>query len=68
VALDNAANPFGSVMRSTLMAIRMSTLAPLLLFIGAAVFLVNFALLLKSRGCGCRREKSSTCESPKEAA
>jgi cytochrome c oxidase cbb3-type subunit 1 len=68
VALDNAANPFSSVMRSTLMAIRMSTLAPLLLFIGAAVFLVNFALLLKNRGCRCRREKSSTCESPKEAA
>ena len=50
------------------MGVRMSTLAPLLLFLGAMVFLLNFALLLKGCRRRCRREKSCCGEMAKEGA
>lgn len=45
VLLQNAANTFDSTLRSTLPAIRGSTLGIVLLWIGAVVFLLNLALL-----------------------
>jgi cytochrome c oxidase cbb3-type subunit I len=66
-ALNNASNTFVSVMASTLMAFRMSTLAPLLLLIGTLIFLLNFALLLKARCARCR-EHGCCGKSSKEAA
>jgi cytochrome c oxidase cbb3-type subunit 1 len=57
-ALDNPLNSFVSVMKSTMMAIRMSTLELPLLFAGAVVFLLNFALRLKEYCCRCCREHS----------
>jgi cytochrome c oxidase cbb3-type subunit 1 len=68
VALDNPHNSFVAVMKNTLMAIRMSTLAPLLLFFASSVFLLNFALLLKSCRRLCCREDSCRGGMSKEAA
>jgi cytochrome c oxidase cbb3-type subunit 1 len=67
-ALENPANSFVAVMTSTLMAVRMSTLAPLLLALGALVFLVNFARLVKGRRrCCCRRANCCGGDTSKEA-
>ena len=49
VELQNPANSFVSVMRGSMLGLRVSLLEPLLLTLGVMVFLLNFALLL--RGC-----------------
>jgi cytochrome c oxidase cbb3-type subunit I len=68
VALDNAGNSFISVMKSTLMALRMSTLAPLLLLVGTFIFLLNFTLLLKECCARCCREHGCCGKTSKEGA
>ena len=50
------------------MALRMSTLEPLFLTLGALAFLLNFALLLKGCRARCRREKSGGRRMGKEGA
>jgi cytochrome c oxidase cbb3-type subunit 1 len=55
VEFHNPANSFTAVMRGTMMALRMSTLEPLLLTLGMIAFLLNFALLLKGCCARCRR-------------
>jgi hypothetical protein len=66
VELQNPANSFVSVMRGSLVGLRLSMLEPLLLTLGVIAFLLNFALLL--RGCCpcCRREKAIGPEPRKE--
>ena len=53
VELQDPSNSFAAVMRGAMMALRMSTLEPLLLALGVIAFLLNFALLMK--GCCVRR-------------
>jgi cbb3-type cytochrome oxidase subunit 1 len=67
-ALDSPGANFVSVMTSTLMPFRMSTLAPLLLLVGTLIFLLNFSLLLKERCARCWREHGCCGSSSKEAA
>jgi len=55
VEFQNPANSFTAVMRGTMMALRLSTLEPLLLTLGMIAFLLNFALLLKGCCARCRR-------------
>ena len=56
VELNDPANSFAAVMKGTMMALRMSTLGPLLLTLGVIAFLLNFALLMKGCCERCRRE------------
>ena len=57
VEFQNPAHSFAAVMRGTMMALRLSTLGPLLLTLGMIAFLLNFALLLKGCCARCRRER-----------
>jgi cytochrome c oxidase cbb3-type subunit 1 len=57
IAFSNPANSFVAVMKGTMIGLRISTLEPLLLFIGAALFLLNLAQLLKGCCERCCREK-----------
>jgi cytochrome c oxidase cbb3-type subunit 1 len=52
------AHSFAAVMKGAMIALRMSTLEPLLLTLGMIAFLLNFALLLNGCCTRCRRERS----------
>jgi cytochrome c oxidase cbb3-type subunit 1 len=66
VEFNDPANSFAPVMKGTMMALRMSTLGPLLLTLGMIAFLLNFALLMKGRCARCRREGADSREMGKE--
>jgi cytochrome c oxidase cbb3-type subunit 1 len=68
VEFENPANSFTAVMKGTTMALRLSTLEPLLLVLGTMAFLLNFALLLKGRLARCRRDMSAAGGMGKEGA
>jgi len=57
VMLNNSANSFMAVLKSSMTAIRMSTTGPLLFAVGTLVFLLNFAQLLKNNCCPCCQRK-----------
>jgi cytochrome c oxidase cbb3-type subunit 1 len=68
VVFQNPANSFASVMKGAMLALRLSTLEPLFLTVGTAVFLLNFALLMSGRLARCRAESSPGRKMRKEAA
>jgi cbb3-type cytochrome oxidase subunit 1 len=51
--LNDPSHSFVAVMFSTMVAIRVSTLGPLLLVLATLAFLLNFALLIKNYACRC---------------
>jgi len=58
VEFQNPANSFAAVMKGAMMALRMSTMEPLLLTLGTIAFLLNFALLMKTCCARCLRERA----------
>jgi cytochrome c oxidase cbb3-type subunit 1 len=56
ILLSDSRNSFVDVLRNTMMAVRVSTLGDLLLFVGALVFLANFGKVLRESGERLRRE------------
>jgi cytochrome c oxidase cbb3-type subunit 1 len=61
--LNDPKYSFEQVLSGTLMALRAGTLGDLLIFIGAALFLLNFALLLSRHCCNCCR---ALCEAQRK--
>ena len=68
VEFQNPAHSFAAVMKGAMMALRMSTLEPLLLTLGMIAFLLNLALLLKSCCVRCCRERPGGGDTRKEGA
>ena len=68
VVFQNPANSFVAVMKGSMMALRMSTLEPLLLTLGMIAFLLNFALLLRSCAARCLRERAGGGRTGREGA
>jgi cytochrome c oxidase cbb3-type subunit 1 len=68
VELQNPANSFVAVMKGSMVALRMSTLEPLFLTLGMIAFLLNFALLMKSRRARRLREELDVRKTGKEGA